>query len=323
VTRYEYDPLGPLRKVTLPDGMTVSYLLDALGRPCQKLVNGKPVQTFLFDQHFRVIAEVDGQNVRSRFVYGTRWHAPEYIETDGRTLFLISDELGTPRLVVDVANAAIVQRLDFDEFGMLLGDTSAAPRQPFGFAGGVHDADTGLTRFGARHYDARSGRWTQPDPLGYAAGTNLYEYVGGDPVNTIDPLGLSSSGETPSEGSTIEEIPTQPDYLPPETGRPVDNLNPPPKPFDIIDYIFNPKDPGPNPAGVPGRPPERGRYDFDVRNPFGGRNIRCFVSGQNRYPYGQEDGGGLGRDSYTGHPRGNNDYNTPLSTTGIGLGVSF
>ncbi|MCB9610787.1 MAG: hypothetical protein H6716_29655, partial [Polyangiaceae bacterium] len=35
---------------------------------------------------------------------------------------------------------------------------------PFGFAGGIHDADTGLVRFGARDYDAVTGRWTSKDP---------------------------------------------------------------------------------------------------------------------------------------------------------------
>jgi uncharacterized protein RhaS with RHS repeats len=48
-----------------------------------------------------------------------------------------------------------------------------------------------LSRFGARDYDPRRGRWTARDPIKFACGdTNLYAYVGGDPVNTIDPSGL-------------------------------------------------------------------------------------------------------------------------------------
>ncbi|TFW00807.1 hypothetical protein E4M02_12655, partial [Brevundimonas sp. S30B] len=34
------------------------------------------------------------------------------------------------------------------------------------------------------------GRFLQTDPIGYAAGANLYAYVGADQVNRIDPLGL-------------------------------------------------------------------------------------------------------------------------------------
>ena len=41
-----------------------------------------------------------------------------------------------------------------------------------------------------RMYDPVAGRFTQEDPIGLAGGLNLYGYVGGDPVNYSDPLGL-------------------------------------------------------------------------------------------------------------------------------------
>jgi RHS repeat-associated protein len=63
---------------------------------------------------------------------------------------------------------------------------------PFGFAGGLHDPETGLVRFGARDYDPATGRWTARDPILFAGGSaNLYQYAGGDPVNRVDPLGLA------------------------------------------------------------------------------------------------------------------------------------
>lgn len=44
---------------------------------------------------------------------------------------------------------------------------------------------------GARDYDPSVGRWTAKDPILFNGGqTNLYVYVGNDPVNLIDPPGL-------------------------------------------------------------------------------------------------------------------------------------
>jgi len=62
--------------------------------------------------------------------------------------------------------------------------------QPFGFAGGLYDPDTGLVHFGAREYDASTGRWLTKDPILFNGGdTNLYSYVSNDPINFIDPSG--------------------------------------------------------------------------------------------------------------------------------------
>ena len=100
----------------------------------------------------------------------------------------MTDHLGSPRLVVDVTSGAVVQRMDYDEFGQVINDT-APGFQPFGFAGGLYDQDTKLVRFGSRDYDAEAGRWTTKDLRQFAGGTNFYAYSSNDPVNRIDPLG--------------------------------------------------------------------------------------------------------------------------------------
>ena len=105
----------------------------------------------------------------------------------------VTDYLGSVRLVVNSATGAIMQQIDYDEFGKVLNDTNPG-FQPFGFAGGLYDKDTGLVRFGARDYDANTGRWTSKDPILFAGGdSNFYGYVFNDPINFIDPMGLSAS----------------------------------------------------------------------------------------------------------------------------------
>src|SRR5207253_226805 len=79
------DPLGNLRHVRLPDGRNIDYVIDGAGRRIGRKVNGKVTQAFLYDGQLRPIAELDaGNNVVSRFIYGTKINVPEYLEKGGR-----------------------------------------------------------------------------------------------------------------------------------------------------------------------------------------------------------------------------------------------
>jgi RHS repeat-associated protein len=83
--------------------------------------------------------------------------------------------------------------MNYDSYGNVLTDTNPG-FQPFGFAGGLFDRDTRLVRFGARHYDPDTGRWTTKDPILFAGrDTNLYVYASNDPVNRYDSSGLQES----------------------------------------------------------------------------------------------------------------------------------
>jgi RHS repeat-associated protein len=131
--------------------------------------------------------------VVSRFVYATHPNVPEYLVKGSMTYRILTDLVGSPRLVVETTTGVVAQRMDYDSFGNVVTDTNPG-FQPFGFAGGLYDPDTRLVRFGVRDYDADTGRWTAQDPIRFAAGdTNLYAYVFGDPVNRIDPAGLQQA----------------------------------------------------------------------------------------------------------------------------------
>ncbi len=188
-TSYTYDALGNLRSVALPTGTQLGYVIDGENRRIGKTVNGSLVQGFLYENQLEPVAELDGNgNLVARFVYCGcgAGNIPQYLIKGGVTYRIIADHLGSPRLVIDVTSGAIVQRMDYDEFGTVILDTNPG-FQPFGFAGGIYDRDTGLVRHGARDYDPETGRWTAKDPIRFGGkSVNLYGYVFNDPINRID-----------------------------------------------------------------------------------------------------------------------------------------
>jgi len=190
-TTYDYDVLGNLMSVTLPDTTLIEYIIDGRNRRIGKKVNGVFTQGFLYQDQLNPVAEVDESgNVISRFVYADKINIPAYMIKNGTTYRIISDHLGSPRMVIEADTGTIIQHMDYDEFGNVTLDTNPG-FQPFGFAGGIYDQHTKLTRFGARDYDAYIGRWTTKDPIRFAGGdTNLFGYVLADPISRIDPLGL-------------------------------------------------------------------------------------------------------------------------------------
>ncbi len=210
VVRYEYDALGNLRKVTLADGRVIEYVVDGLGRRIGKKVDGVLVKGWLYKDGLNPVAELDGsRRVVALFVYGERAYVPSVVVRidpgSGRrkAYRVVTDHLGSVRLVVDAGTGAVVQRMDYDPWGRVIRDTNPG-FQPFGFAGGLYDPDTGLVRFGARDYDAEVGRWTAVDPILFAGGdTNLYGYVLNDPVNWSDPTGELAPATVAIVGGTV------------------------------------------------------------------------------------------------------------------------
>lgn len=194
-TTYGYDALGNLRRVDLPDGTVIEYLVDGLNRRVGKLVDGVLSRQWLWSDGLRVAAELDGAGaVIARFVYATRVNVPDLVIKGGVTYRVIHDHLGSPMLVVNTGDGSVVQARRYDAWGGTIVDTHPG-FMPFGFAGGLADVDTGLVRFGARDYDPETGRWTARDPILFGGGDpNLYGYVLGDPVNGLDPAGLQASG---------------------------------------------------------------------------------------------------------------------------------
>ena len=207
-TSYNYDVYGNLRGATMPDGTSIEYVIDANNRRIGKKVNGALVQGFIYKDQLEPVAELDGAgNVVARFVYASKGHVPDYMIKGGVIYRIISDHLGSVRLVVKASDGSIAQRIDYDEFGNVVTDSNPG-FQPFALAGGIYDQHTQLTRFGARDYDAITGRWTSKDAVGFAGGSlNLFAYVSNDPINYYDRTGFfKEPSATPKEAKPYAKI---------------------------------------------------------------------------------------------------------------------
>ncbi|MFH2011587.1 MAG: RHS repeat-associated core domain-containing protein [Pseudomonadota bacterium] len=186
VTTYTYSSRGELLSVTLPSGTVITYDHDPTGRRIAKKVNGVITEKYLWRGLTRLLAVYDGSNnLIQRFNYADG-RMPASMTAVGATYYMTYDQVGSLRVVSDSAGN-VVKRLDYDSFGNIIGDSNPSYSIPFGFAGGLHDRDTNLVRFGYRDYGPDVGRWTAKDPILFAGGdTDLYGYCLNDPINYYD-----------------------------------------------------------------------------------------------------------------------------------------
>lgn len=91
------------------------------------------------------------------------------------------------------ASGTAVNKYAYDDFGNLATNSTETVANPFKYVGrfGVMTDTNDLLYMRARYYQPSTGRFINKDPIGLAGGMNLYGYVGGNPVNWIDPIGLA------------------------------------------------------------------------------------------------------------------------------------
>ncbi|NOU22600.1 MAG: RHS repeat-associated core domain-containing protein [Methyloglobulus sp.] len=108
--------------------------------------------------------------------------------------YVFTDHLDTPRVITRASDNQMVWRWDSaDPFGAAQPNANPAGLGVFTynprFPGQLYDAETGLYYNYHRNYAPQIGSYTQSDPIGLGGGINTYAYVGGNPVNAVDPTG--------------------------------------------------------------------------------------------------------------------------------------
>jgi RHS repeat-associated protein len=171
--------------VTTNTGHTTTFRYDGLGRRAAAVEqdpNGTPVETrTLWCTDTPCATRTPDGTITARYLEQGE------IGANGSPYYYRRDHLGSVTAMTD-ATGTVLGTLRTDPFGFAESATGTSPT--FGFARLLSHAPSGLDLSRTRAYDPFTARWLSRDPIGEAGGVNLYQYVGNNPVNLIDPEGL-------------------------------------------------------------------------------------------------------------------------------------
>jgi RHS repeat-associated protein len=193
---YCYDAENRLTSVvqgmcSSPTSTVATYAFDGQARRKLKTV-GTTTTIYVTDADNREVLEYDGASgaIKNWYAYGPGANDAlnQLNVTAGTRETFVPDIQGSVLATLDSVTGA------FTKTGYLVYGRSNAVPATFGYTGQRADPETnGLYYYRARMYLPAWGRFMQPDPSGYSAGSNLHAYVGNDPLNAIDPFGMRDS----------------------------------------------------------------------------------------------------------------------------------
>ena len=176
-----YDGDGELAAKTV-GGVTTRYLVDDVNptgysQVVEEIVNGEVQRQYTYGNSI----------ISQRQLIGGTWVASFY-STDGHgNVRQLTNELGV-----------VTDTYTYDAFGKVLSQTGTTPNV-YQYSGERFDSDLGLYHLRARYYNVDRGRFMSLDPypgeIEEPASIHKYLYTSVDPVNFVDPSGMSETAE--------------------------------------------------------------------------------------------------------------------------------
>ena len=189
---FVYNFKNQLAQITLKDGTVVRYEYDFRGQRTRRSItsHGTTTETLFVGD----LVELRSGEAANFVIFNQMRVALLHF---GRIRWLHSDRLGSARFFSDETGTKIAQ-IAYHPFGNLRRRNGTPAHRSF--AAHPIDEQIGLAFMGRRWYSMEAGRFLTPDPLylfqperakGMVKQLRLYTYVGNDPLNKIDPTGLS------------------------------------------------------------------------------------------------------------------------------------
>ena len=185
---YVWDFENRLTSATV-NGATTSFKYDPFGRRVYKS-SSSGTRVYAYDGD-NLIEELNGMGVEiAHYTQGPGIDEPLAELRSGTTSFYEADGLGSITSLTNAAGA-IANTYVYDSFGNLT-SSSGSVTNPFRLTARECDSETGLYYYRARYYDPTVGRFLSEDLKDSGTGINVYPYVYNDPVDLMDPSGLSA-----------------------------------------------------------------------------------------------------------------------------------